>query len=911
MDDRNSAIKALLEIESNPQSITKYFPIVESAENFFQNEELLRLGFWKCEKLANEEIGADFWKTVNILDPEIDQLSLGNLLSELLEPAEYLPKTLPEALALRRFFQEPSMTVGMFGNFKFILKALTDRLIESTAELDRDVFYSLVGSIGLGYGQVDAYLSKGSLPPAIFDRYWEEVTDPSAALQRQLSALHEFKSRAYPSLPTSQYLSRKGLRFYKALARMEDRLPGAIFKASVLSTSDSLDQNSERNSSYQLLSNMLLFSSSSDVTREKSGRKVKVSEQPDYFNAVKIELSDATLEELEVLNQWVPSIEGNNRHLDIYRAVMSLELGVETTWKSSAVRYLSKSSDAKVQRAIGSQIAKAPELFAECDPSQWPTYMRALPLDSLDQVLSHIQYKQFPVPPYHSLSYTLVANWLSSLVDETLSEKEIQISQKVISQHWMYYVEDKPKYLGVLLKLAKQTQLQPGQLWTALTAYDSNQFNLESYLDFLGLNPESHGLFTVVDAVPREMLEAASTELDNALSWGNSEKGKSQRDIFKEIFEFESPIFITLLANALARMSFKYNYENDTFSKFLQEHIATEHHQTLKEEFLRGAFAYFLNNTVLNPTQPMDVLLRYLILSLNTDLGRELCSTHPSEIEASLHGSRILPAYVWNNIETFPEGAPNYFVESAAMREDLMSHVTPSFVGQITEAQTQLLAALLAASANSGIPDSLLKALLLAPNQVLNKLGVTAALESNRIQTLWLVMIESDLSITSKAGLEYLQSQKDSKQFEELLMQALDSNNSFARRSALELLESQSSSKLTASIISQLTESRNADTWGIITNNMDLIADVRNLQRFTRRLFLSKRRSRIHKERVKQKISSLVRNLEDILEKDLLLKLSLGSNQKDREWALKKIAHGDMTIQDVIVETTWKVEKNV
>ena len=109
----------------------------------------------------------------------------------------------------------------------------------------------------------------------------------------------------------------------------------------------------------------------------------------------------------------------------------------------------------------------------------------------------------------------------------------------------------------------------------------------------------------------------------------------------------------------------------------------------------------------------------------------------------------------------------------------------------------------------------------------------------------------------------------------------------------------------------KLAENRNQDTWELVAKNMNLIEEAKNLQKFTRRVFLSRRQARAQKEQVKDKIAILIRDLSEVVDKDILVRMSLGSVAKDREWALRQLAQSGLSADDVKVEFVWKEEKNV
>jgi hypothetical protein len=87
--------------------------------------------------------------------------------------------------------------------------------------------------------------------------------------------------------------------------------------------------------------------------------------------------------------------------------------------------------------------------------------------------------------------------------------------------------------------------------------------------------------------------------------------------------------------------------------------------------------------------------------------------------------------------------------------------------------------------------------------------------------------------------------------------------------------------------------------------------DPAKLKEFTRQVFLSRRKSRNVKEKIKTNVDSLIDNIESAVEQDVLLRMAFSSVAQDREWALKQIAQHQSDIAGVLVETSWKSGLNV
>jgi hypothetical protein len=90
-----------------------------------------------------------------------------------------------------------------------------------------------------------------------------------------------------------------------------------------------------------------------------------------------------------------------------------------------------------------------------------------------------------------------------------------------------------------------------------------------------------------------------------------------------------------------------------------------------------------------------------------------------------------------------------------------------------------------------------------------------------------------------------------------------------------------------------------------------MLQDSGKTQEFTKRVFLSKRMARAVKEKVKSDLDLFIGEIETAVEKDTLIRLSLSSVARDREWALKQIAMNHLEISGVTVEKSWKSGSNV
>jgi hypothetical protein len=140
---------------------------------------------------------------------------------------------------------------------------------------------------------------------------------------------------------------------------------------------------------------------------------------------------------------------------------------------------------------------------------------------------------------------------------------------------------------------------------------------------------------------------------------------------------------------------------------------------------------------------------------------------------------------------------------------------------------------------------------------------------------------------------------------------ALDSNNQQARTLAIRVLGAVKTPDSLKQILTALVENRNSDTWNIVSENLKQLADPEKYREFTKNVFLSRRKARAVKEKVKSDLEVFIGEIETAVEKDTLIRMAFSSVARDREWSLKQIALSQIDISGVTVETSWKSGSNV
>jgi hypothetical protein len=154
-------------------------------------------------------------------------------------------------------------------------------------------------------------------------------------------------------------------------------------------------------------------------------------------------------------------------------------------------------------------------------------------------------------------------------------------------------------------------------------------------------------------------------------------------------------------------------------------------------------------------------------------------------------------------------------------------------------------------------------------------------------------------------GFDYLQSQSNTQNYHELLLSALDSNNSIARKRALKLMTGIKDLEKLRFILAALLENRNMDTWPQIQENLALVKESEKITGFTHQVFMSLRQGRAIKEEIKSEIDKLMSEINILVSERTILQMTRSSVAKDREWALRKVASGEISIREIRVEAVW------
>jgi hypothetical protein len=305
-----------------------------------------------------------------------------------------------------------------------------------------------------------------------------------------------------------------------------------------------------------------------------------------------------------------------------------------------------------------------------------------------------------------------------------------------------------------------------------------------------------------------------------------------------------------------------------------------------------------------------ETLLDALLL-IGRDSFAPFWRRNSKEVEQTLAKNKSFPSFFWANLAEIPLLVRENILSFTGFGLKVLESVPVSSIAKMNSAQEELFVKFINKHIEVLSQDGILRAMLVASSLPLNKLATDHVKKSDLFAAYWLIMLESNLPYPQTAAFTYLESQVGDSNFADTLLMALDSNNSEARTLAIRVLRSVKAPDKLQQILRSLVENRNSDTWSIVSSNLDQLDDPVKLQEFTRQVFLSRRKSRNVKEKIKSNVDALMEDVESAVEQDVLLRMAFSSVAKDREWALKRIAQHQSEIAGVSVEKSWKSGLNV
>lgn len=801
----------------------------------------------------------------------------------------WFPQTDSELYLLFNFFAKTPLSVGFFGPFKYILKTLTDRFPENCEGKAPEFVSRMSANLGFGYGRIDAFASHLNQIP---ETTWVGEMDV-------IHALPEMNGFKYPHLKTLQYLMRKSVRFLDYLERKHEPIVVTRFKAHVLWSADIwhqlTDKPEESYLSLQQLVCKVIYGGSNLAVRDRDSRKLQLASRLERHShrLGKNFVQNLSEEEIAVYQRCFSDIRAKNSAIAHYVLDFSTVFpGVEIKWSEQWIKTLFHSESELVRKAVWAEIQRAPKFLLVLTANEIATA-----IDTADSALLDFLLTEVRKPTYF---FRQVINaWMAEHTKMELSKKDLEIATLFLQVNWAgisnySYTNAGPIRDNVFLQVAKQSQLLPFSAWKDILQF--HYYYSEDLLGFFGIvkTPKFElGLLDVLDIRNPEMLEFFAKPFANFL-------GRVEIAIANQV--------LSQLLNSPKRGAPELAWQILAKQMIPREKVVAflEH---LEQADPSGA-PYL--KALASAVQLGEATAILSILSaLSTEPKETFWRRNNSEVEAILMSWKDFPSFYWKNLEAIPAGASFHLSKFTGLSTLVLKQISPSSIARMTDAQISLFISMLKVNSEICADESLLRALLIAPDARINQVAANYVKDENKYAANWLLMLESNLPVTQQAALSYLKTQVESKDFATKLLMALDSNNVGARSMALNVLASVKSPAILRNVVDGLVENRNTDTWKVVSKNLELVSTADKYKEFTSQVFLSRRKGRQVKEEIKVDIEELIEDISEAVEKDTLIRMAHSSVASDRNWALKQIALTGLKLDGVTVETTWSGGSNV
>lgn len=825
---------------------------------------------------------------------EADALFLAIELAEKISSG-WIPTNDSDIDEIYDLFNEIPLWVGFFSPFKQILKSLTESFLENWNRMPLELASFFAGALGRGYSVVEARLAGGKNPPN--DTFGSEIT-----AIRSLPAFNGFR---YPKMPTLQYLSRKGLRLLSFLETIPDPLYATRFRANFLvgpQLNSSLEARSingnleleDKSLKYQQILTHILYGHLDLVKKDREARKVVLGPRTKRHT---LKLGEAFIEGLDdasrqVYANWINNGE-YSKNAPIARHALALSKvipGAEFVWSRETAVLIANSDSEELQREA---------LMAYVKDGQWTNIFT---LDGFRKALEwldeeHLEFffqKEINQSYYeHQKSYFL-KDWVSLRADQPLGKRDVLIALQILKLR-NYYLE--PARASLVFQLARQGKLPSSTVGMEWPPFFSS-WDHQRVLRFFGVESSDDypiGVLDVMNLEDKDSFELFKGILAKHLLYSQSYNKQGMRLTLAKFAECKKPGALQLLKSLLHDPEFRVSQLE--ILELLQSSEPTG--QTVLD---------FVEHEL--GQSASESLLQALLL-IGRDSFAPFWRRNSKEVERIISNNPNFPRFFWTDLDAIPLFVRENILGFAGFGIRVVEAIQPSSIGKMNSVQEELLIKLSKKHNEIFSQDGTLRAMLVASSLPINKLATDYVKKSDLLPKYWLIMLESNLPYPQAAAFTYLESQVGDSKFPDTLLMALDSNNQQARTLAIRVLRSVKTPEKLQQILRSLVENRNSDTWSIVSNNIEQLDDSSKLQVFTRQVFLSRRKSRNVKEKIKSNVDALMENIESAVEQDVLIRMAFSSVAKDREWALKRIAQHQSEITGVSVEKSWKSGLNV
>lgn len=821
--------------------------------------------------------------------------SLGRDLEEKIE-AGWLPTTHSERKLMLNFFALSPLRVGYFGPFKYILKNLSDRLDNLHAKYSAETVQSVVGTLGIGYGRIEGYMSRGIFSPGVPDESW--TLDEIASIASEAG-------RPYPKKKTAQFLMRKGMRLLNDSVELQKKVSRTRFIVGVLRAADfsheSRMREEEEYLENQQLVSSILYGESGLATRDRESRKMILGPRKERHSLgiAKTWLETLTPEELDMYKVWLEGFEGRHRSLALY-ALNLCEVRDELVfpWNTTTIGTL-LSSESKIARdAITKALLENPSLFRSMPQAANLELLSAGESKLAQLLLADIEAGG----PYAGYG-PLASQWVLRHFNDEFTPFQFQIAEVLLRSNWQSIPNSLYDWGGsngipirdlLFIKLAKKTKLAPVESWIgkALLGY----YDMPQQFAFYGVQEHPkypEGLLDVMDVRDPAFLLYLANQIATSLRHTDITKTNEILGIF---FGSKKRGAVELV---WAIIQNKLIADNKIIA-FLEEMNKID---PSGNAFLKGMSSAISKSD-------RTAVFRYLS-SLSDESKDTFWRRNGEEVKALLMAWREFPDFIWKNLDIIPERVLSRLKKYDGLDIKILKVITPASISKLTPIQVDYFVELINKNPTIGSNSSLLRAMLLAPSAQINLWAAKYVKTADKYSLYWLIMLESNLPVSQSAAEKYLDSLMGHREFVSRILMALDSNNAGARRIAIKVLGKVKSEAELSKIVQALLENPNADIWKVVSNNLDIIDDAEKYKEFTKNVFMSKRKARAVKEEIKSDLQEFIEDISEVIEEKTLVRMVLGNNQRDREWALRQIAVSGLSSEDVKVESAWGRDTNV
>lgn len=759
-------------------------------------------------------------------------------------------------IALRRYLTFYPLEKG-FGSFKWILKRLESIFIENKMP---DGKHKIISAIAIAYAKIES--------------------------ERQF-AFH------VNSVKTLKYLQRRGMRFHDYLVANHPEEEN-LFRLNFLII---LDDNYKVYGQQDTLKRQwilakLLFEGSGDFSRGAGSRSINYPDMDARATSnqgiLSSEFSSAYFKDFWEL------VAGKNP--DIVMALWNTSKEQNLDFKWNAYRFYAAfqtRSDELKRVAVGAAGNDANILLKinHYIVNDFGLLATDEALESFSSICSAID---------EDVYFEIVRKWLAKATVENFSESQTRFAQILFVDSRINSVIQRleslsgaseviEKFTSILENLARQSKYQPLNNWIRIFEIPSNRkiFPWLGWLNSRQGYDENWNTVWVPRNIPYPPLELAK----HLLPLFNFENILNHIDVrsdwLEDISSFEFVLYVHIRS------------DNKTRYTKLIEKIKDSNRA---EEYLLKTLSILVENSkfIWIPT-PLDALC--------DSKFDQTWRKYGDQIHSDILSNPNLRKFIWDDFEILSEATLNRLKSFPDFGKSIITVLNRKDFLTLTERQAEFLMPYLEKETKTITDAGLWGSLVVCPIPSVNQWACKTMGNLGLLESYWLDMAESQLPYPMEVAKQYLLSNAVTTEADLLqkLLVLIDSDIAVTRNLGFEVLNSSKLRVERTKLVNALAEHTSIDVWDYLTKNYDALTDSDARQQFHKEVFLSRRKARRTKKFIMDTSFKTPDEFDDI---ELLKRLSLGSNLRDREFALKLLALRN-TDSDLTVEETWQSDNNV